>query len=341
MDITEILFKLTKENGVAGDEFSAATLALNMLKSYTDDIKVDDFSNVIANFGERKDNKKHIMLDAHIDEIGLIVTYITEDGFIRVSNCGGIDRRLLLAQQVEILGNEKVYGVTTSTPPHLEEDSTKTPKLEDIYIDTGFTKSQLEEKISLGDKIVFSNTPQNLLGKNVTSKCLDDRSGVITLLRVADMLKDEKLDCSYSIVFSSQEETGERGARTAAYKINPDIAIEVDVSFAKTIGDSSSTSTGDLGKGGMIGIGASLSRDLSNKLISLAKENNIPYQVEVCGESFGNNSDVIGVTRGGVKCACVSIPQKYMHTPVEIVNIDDIENSAKLIAEFLKSEVCK
>lgn len=341
-EITEILFKLTSQNGVSGDEFCAAETAARMLRQYTDDVTVDDFGNVIADIGEREEGKPHIMLDAHIDEIGFIVTYITEEGFLKISNCGGIDRRLLLAQQVEVLcsDGQTVFGVITSTPPHLETDDKKAPELGDVFVDIGMSKENAEKIISLGDRVIISNNPVTLLGDRVTSKCIDDRAGVVTLICVLDLLKDEleNLNCSLSVVFSSQEETGERGAKTAAYKVNPDMAVAVDVSFARVQGDIKA-SCGEMGKGPMIGVSSSLSKDMSNKFIEIAKDKGIPYQIEVMGGTTGTNADVIGVTRSGVKTVTVSIPLKYMHTPIEVISISDIEDSASLIAEFLRNGV--
>lgn len=341
-EITEILFKLTSQNGVSGDEFCAAETAAQMLRQYTDDVTVDDFGNVIADIGEREEGKPHIMLDAHIDEIGFIVTYITEEGFLKISNCGGIDRRLLLAQQVEVLcsDGQTVFGVITSTPPHLETDDKKAPELGDVCVDIGMSKENAEKIISLGDRVIISNNPVMILGDRVTSKCIDDRAGVVTLICVLDLLKDEleNLNCSLSVVFSSQEETGERGAKTAAYKVNPDMAVAVDVSFARVQGDTKD-SCGEMGKGPMIGVSSSLSKDMSNKFIEIAKDKGIPYQIEVMGGTTGTNADVIGVTRSGVKTVTVSIPLKYMHTPIEVISISDIESSASLIAEFLRNGV--
>ncbi len=340
--ITEMLFKLTNENGVSGDEFSASSAAAEMLRAYTDDVNVDDFGNVIANLGVRKEGKPHIMLDAHIDEIGFIVTYITKEGFLKISNCGGIDKRLLPAQQVEVLcsNGHKIYGVLTSTPPHLEKDEKKAAELSDIFVDIGMPEEKAKNMISLGDRVIISNEPCVLAGDRVTSKCLDDRAGVISLICVLDLLKDEidSLNCSLTVVFSSQEETGERGAEIAAYKVNPDMAIAVDVSFAKVAGDKKEA-CGEMGKGSMIGVSSSLSKIMSEKLINIAKDKGIPYQIEVMGGKTGTNADAIGVTRSGVKTATVSIPLKYMHTPVEMISVSDIENTAKLCAEFIRNGV--
>lgn len=334
MNVKEKLFKLSTAIGVAGDEFSASNIACEMLKKYAPDANVDHFGNVIGNIGEREEGKPHILLDAHIDEIGLIVTYITDEGFLKVANCGGVDRRVLLAQQVTIFGKEEIKGIITSTPPHLEEDDKKVPKMEDVFVDIGMSKEQAESIISLGDRAVIDANACELLNGRVTSKAIDDRSGVVAILYALEKIKGKELPYSISVLFSAQEETGERGAKTAAFKINPDLAIAVDVSFALT-SDDSEHKCGKMGKGVMIGVAPSLNKDLSNQLISIAKEKKVPYQIEVMDGTTGTNADVIGVTRGGVKTVTLSIPLKYMHTPVEVVEIKDIENTGKLIAKFL------
>ena len=146
---------------------------------------------VITNIGDRNESKPHILLDAHIDEIGMIVTYITDEGFLKVANCGGVDRRVLLAQQVTILGKETIKGIVTSTPPHLEDDDKKSPKFDDIFIDIGLSKEQAEKIISLGDRVVIDSEACELLNGRVTSKAIDDRSGVIAILYALEKIKDK------------------------------------------------------------------------------------------------------------------------------------------------------
>lgn len=334
MKLKETLFELTTAIGVAGEEFSAAQDACEKLKEFAPDAKVDFFGNVIGNIGERNDKKPHLLLDAHIDEIGFIVTHITDDGFLKVSNCGGVDRRLLLAQQVSIFGSETIKGIITSIPPHLEDDDKKVPKMDDIYIDIGMSKEQAEKTVSLGDRGVIDARACQLLNDRVTSKAIDDRSGVLVILNTLEKLKGKPLPYSITALFSAQEETGERGAKTAAFKINPDLAIAIDVSFALTA-DDSVHKCGELSKGAMIGIAPSLSKSMSDELIRVAKEKDIPYQLEVMDGTTGTNADVIGVTRSGVKTVTVSVPLKYMHTPVEVVSLNDIENTSELLAEFI------
>lgn len=339
MDLKEVIKSLADSSGVSGDETDAAKLALGYLKEFTDDCYIKN-NCVFGNFGKRENGKPHILLDAHIDQIGFVVTYITDDGFIKIANCGGIDRRLLLAQQVKILGKKEVFGVICSIPPHLEKksDEGKVPEYSDICIDVGMTKEEAEKVISQGDKIVFLQKCHDMQGDRISGAALDDRCGVACLLRAAELLKNEKLNCSYTVMFSSQEEVGERGAKIGVYDVDPDIAIAVDVSFALTP-DDSELKCGKMGKGTMIGYAPTLDRELSNKMKEAAKKNELPYQIEVMNDETGTNADRFSVNAGGVKAVTLSIPLKYMHTPVEVISVSDVETTAKLIAAYIK-EVC-
>lgn len=336
MDLKEIIKNLTSKNGISGDEFPASKCACELLDEYLD-CRVDSFGNV---YGEPKyfdEKKPTILLDAHIDEIGMIVTYITDEGFLKVSNCGGVDTRVLLAQEVEILCEEKIIkGVITSTPPHLETDNTKASEINDIFVDIGLSKEQAERIVSLGDRVYINNDFTSLEKDKITSNALDDRSGVASILYALELLKDIECKCNIAVLFSCQEEVGEIGAEIGAYNVAPDMAIAVDVSFAKTTGESP-CDCGEMCKGPMIGVAPTLSKEVSKALINTAKANNIPYQIEVMNGKTGTNADAITVSKGGVKTCTVSIPLKYMHTPVEVVSIVDVENTGKLIAKFCES----
>lgn len=324
---------LADTSGVSGDEKAAAELALSYLKEYTDDCFIKN-NNVVGRLGA-KGGKPRVLIDAHIDRIGMVVTYITEDGFLKVSNCGGIDRRLLFAQQVTVLGKQPVAGIICSMPPHLEKDESTVPEMEDICIDIGMTKAQAEQVVSLGDKIVFTSHCQNMQGDKITGAALDDRSGVGAILRALELVKNDDLECEVAVLFSAQEEVGERGAKIAAYEIDPDIAIAVDVSFALTA-DDKEEKCGKMGKGCMIGFSPVLDRELSEKMKELAEENSLPYQIEVMAGETGTNADRFSVNNSGAKAVTLSIPLKYMHTPVEVISLSDVESTAQLIAAYLR-----
>lgn len=337
MDIAKVLEELCGVGGVSGGETAAHETALRLLREYAPDAAADKFGNIIGyvNNDEGESNKPLLLLDAHIDRIGMIVTHIDDDGFLKVGGMG-MDRRTLLAQSVTVFGKEKLRGVVSTLPPHVAEDKKKAPKISEISIDVGMTKEQAEKVISPGDLVILDGEFSRLAGTRVCSPATDDRAGVAAVLYALDLLKDEhKLPFRIAAVFAAQEEVGGRGTAIASYNVNPDYAIAVDVSFAVSSGVSSSEA-GKLGKGGMIGIAASLSRRLSEKLISIAKEKNIPYQIEAMTGSTGTDADDITVSRGGVVTGLISVPQRYMHTPCEVLDTEDIKAVGRLIAEFVK-----
>lgn len=335
LELKNVIFDLSSADGVSGEESCAAQCALKYLKNYTDNCFIKN-GNVIGNFGDRKKCTPHILIDAHIDQVGLIVTNIYESGFIGFSNVGGIDRRLLPAQQVCIHGKKKLAGVVCSTPPHLSGSDNKINKIEDFYIDTGMSFEAVSNIVEPGDRITFASMPKKILNDRITGPALDDRSGVASILYALELLRNQKYECSFSVVFSAQEELGERGAKIAAFDIDPDIALAVDVSFAYCLGDRE-YECGKMGQGPMIGISPSLSREISDKLIEISKNENIPYQLEVMNGLTSTNADQFSVNRTGCKACTVSIPLKYMHTPSEIIQIDDVENTGRLIAAYIRS----
>lgn len=259
MDTFEILSQLCSAAGVSGAEGSAAEAAAKLLEEYGEVTLDNALGSVICKVGSWEDGKPVMLLDAHIDEIGMIVTYITEDGFLKISGCGGLDTRLLLAQQVTVYGKEKLTGIVTSTPPHLEKDSSVAPDLDSVFIDIGFTSRENAAKyVSLGDRVLIENKAERLAGSRVTSKAIDDRSGCTAILKTLELLGGQQTAYNIAVCFSTQEEVGERGAKTAAFDINADYAIVVDVSFAKTHYENEEE-CGIMGKGAMIGIAPSLS----------------------------------------------------------------------------------
>ncbi len=329
MDIKNILFKLSSSDGI-GNITDAAECAYEILSKYAHCRKAD--GNTVI--GEIKGEGDYtLMLDAHIDEVGFIVTDVDENGFVTVKSCGGIDLRTLPARAVTIHGKERVKGVFCSTPPHLSSGEIEYKDISALKIDS-FLSSEARDVISVGDYVTYAATPASLLGNRVTGKAFDNRAGVACLLKVAERMSHEKLPFNVALVLSDAEELGLRGAKTATFGINPDEAIAVDVTF----GDGPDISPDEgkkLGGGAMIGISPILNKDISNNLIKLAKENDIPYGTEVMGRSTGTNSDVISVTRCGVKTGLVSIPLRNMHTDVEVVDIKDIEAAVDLLCEYI------
>jgi endoglucanase len=332
MNIKETLKILCESIGVSGYEISASEAAKELLIEYMPNAEIDKFGNVIGSI-IHDEMLPLLLIDAHIDEIGMIVNFIDEKGFLKVGGVGGIDRRALPAAQVTVLGEKPLKGVICTLPPHVKKNENKTIKEEEISIDCGLNKMQAEKLISLGDRIIINTKFTELQNKKINARALDDRAGVCVILYALNLLKERKLKYNLIVTFSSQEEIGCRGAHISAYNINPDLAIAVDVSF----GDypkSAENKTWKLGDGVMIGIAPSLDRDMFKEMKNIAKEKNIMHQIEVMNTKTNSNADVIGTSKSGVKCALLSIPLRNMHTPAEVLQISDIEAAGHLIAEF-------
>lgn len=337
-EITSWLHVLCEAPGVSGLEECAAKEAEKLLKGYIPDAKADVFGNVTGVKKSAKPGAKTFLLDAHIDEIGMIVTAIDDKGFLRVSNCGGVDRRLLAAQSVTVHGKQPLWGIVGTKPPHLmsEEEAKKVGKIEEMFIDIGMNKEEAEAVVSTGDRITMNAPIEELHGGLVCGKALDDRAGVAAVLYALELLKEEDADVNVAVQFTSREETGGQGAMIGAYAAEADYAVAVDVSFAKTP-DADANKCGELKKGAMIGYSAVLDKKISDAMLRLAKEQEIPYQLEVMGgRSTGTNADEIFTSGAGVRTGLLSIPQRYMHTPAEVVAIEDIKAVGSLLAAVIR-----
>lgn len=333
-DLQQLVFRLCNAPGTPGDENLAAEVAKKELSKYSD-VSIDAMGNVIAKLGNSS-AKLQLMLDAHMDQIGLIVTGISDHGFLKIARCGGVDRRILPGSHVIVYGKEILHGIVCCLPPHLVEGGAeKIVEIDKMAIDVGLNVEKAKELISLGDRILITGEPRALIGSRVTAAGLDNRAGVAALIRCVELLKNVKINCGLTILLSSREETGEQGAKTGAYTVNPTEAIMVDVSFAEQP-QVPENKSGKLSDGPMIGIAPSLNTAMTQKLIALAKEHEIPYQLEVMGGETGTNADKVGTTRDGVRTALLSIPLRYMHTPVEVIDLNDVERTAKLLAEYVK-----
>lgn len=330
--LENMIFELSEANGTPGAEDEISNIIEKYVSGFAE-VKRDRFGNVTAYLPA---GKKTILLDAHMDRIGMIVTGIEDGGFLRVAKCGGMDARVLAAQDVTVWGREPVYGVVTSTPPHLStpEDAKKAKDFDSILIDTGMSKQEAERLISQGDRITVRCPHGELENGRIFGAALDDRAGCAAIIRAAELVAETKERPSVQLLFSAQEETGGDGAVTGSFNIDADECIAVDVSFADAP-DMPSEKCGKLNKGPMIGIAPVLDYRISQRLKAIAEEKEIPYQLELMGDSTGTNADHIAISKGGVRTGLVSIPQRNMHTGVEIIALDDVENSARLIAEYI------
>lgn len=335
MDTKELIFELCSAMGVSGRETPALNVAEKYLSKYTDNISYNNGS-LIAECGNTN-AQKTILLDAHIDRIGFMVTEINKEGFVKAAPCGGIDIRTLADTVLCLQNNPEITGVVCCMPPHLSDGKEdKAVSSDKLWVDFGLTYEEISSVISFGDMLTFAAKPEMLLNNRIISPCLDNRCGVASLIKCAELIHNKKTDYKVVILLSAQEETYGTGAKTGAFSVDADESIVVDVSFASQPDITGFYSSVELDKGPMVCISSILSKEMSSFLKKLAVNSGIPYQLEPIAGRTGTNADHITVSGRGVKTAVVSIPQKYMHTPNEVISVADVDNTAKLIAEYIK-----
>jgi len=334
MLLKETIIDLCGLSAPSGFEERAFLRIKELLAPYVDEIKTDALGNLIAVKKCGKDKAKKLMFNAHMDEIGMIITGI-EKGFLRFSNLGGIDPRMLPAREIKVLTNPPIFGVIDTMPPHTlsaeEMDKAIDPKK--LFIDIGMSEEEAKKRVPLGTAAVFAGGVDELCENIICGKALDDRACVSIIIKIMEALNEKELNVDIWCLISTQEELGHRGAISGTYEINPDYAVAIDVTHAATP-DSKKGETLDMRGGAAIGVGPNMNRAITNALIDLAKEKNLPYQLEIMGGSSGTDGWVIQVCREGVSTAVVSLPLKYMHSPVETMDISDAEAIVSLLTEF-------
>lgn len=338
MDLKDKIIFLAQQPGPAGFEHAASAAAAEMLRPLADRVETDVLGNVIAwrRCGEK--NAPTVMLDAHMDEIGLIITGY-DRGFLRFACLGGVDERMLPATEVQILTKDgPIPGVVDVLPPHVvpKAEQDKPLAVDKLYIGAGFeSEEEAKSKVPLGTPVVFA-TPCFALGAHrLCGKSLDDRSCAAILIHVLELLKDRRLAVDVAVDLAVQEEVGGRGALTGAYGIHPDYAVALDVTHGRTA-DSPRGKTMEMNGGPAIGAGPYMARKVTEALEAVAEKRGIPYQIEVMSRSTGTDADEIQTTREGVATGVLSLPLKYMHTPVEVIDLRDAEAAAGLLAAWLE-----
>lgn len=331
--LKEFLFEVCSTQIVSGFEHINGNILKKYFEPYTDSLEKDKVGSYI--FKQDGNNDKKIMLAAHIDEIGLMVTKILDNGFLSFTSVGGINSASLVAQDVTVYGKENIFGVIGIKPPHVtpEEERSKSLKIKDLYIDTGYSKEKLESIVKVGNIATINREPISLQGSVVSAKAFDDRACVAVMLETAKELKKLSHKSNIYYAATAQEETGCRGAITASYKVNPDIAIVLDVDFGMAPG--MPTETCELGKGPIVAFGGRLNPKLTKKFIEVCKLYNYPMQYEATPGSTGTDTESVQINREGVPCILLSIPLRYMHTSVETIDIKDVEITGKAIARFI------
>ena len=336
LDYLNTLQKLCAVTAPSGFEGPVSQAAAELLRPWMDEVTVHPMGSVIGLRRCGKKNAKKLMLDAHLDEIGFIITG-HEEGFLRFAPLGGVDPRMLPDRELTILTQPPVTGVVTCMPPHVQsvEEMGRSVPIRDLVIDVGLSKEEACKRIPIGTPAVYRAGCAGLRNGRICGKAMDDRACFAILLDAVEQLAGEDLNVDLYVVGSTQEETHSTGAITAAYGIVPDLCVAVDVTHGDSP-DASPNEIFELGGGPVIGIGPNCTRWMSNRLQDKAKGLELEVQLEVMPGHSGTNGWDLQISREGVATAVLSLPLRYMHTPVEVADEADMAATARLLAEFIR-----
>ncbi len=337
----ELIRMLSNAHGVSGFEGEIREIVRQELEGYVDEIKIDAMGNLIA---VRNGSELELMVAAHMDEIGFVVKHIDDKGFIRVTPIGGWFSQIVLAQRVVLYGKKKIYGVIGCKPPHLmrDDERKKAVEIKDMFIDVGASSREevVELGIEVGTPVAIDREVAELSNNRLTGKAFDNRVGVAVMI---EALKRTRSDATVYAVATVQEEVGLKGARISAFAIEPKAAIAVDTCVAADFpGSESAHMDIRLGKGAAITIVDAAGRGLIASPLVLkwlresAEKHGIPYQLEVA-DGGTTDATAIHLTKAGIPAGVVSVPARYIHSPVEVIDLGDAESAANLIARALET----
>lgn len=335
----EFLKSLLHTMSVTSQEHATQRVWRDRVARYADRVESDAYGNVFAWLNEGGSPK--IMVTGHADEIGFMVQYISEEGFLWFTGVGGVDSALVRGHRMIVQTRQgPIRGVTGTLAPHMQDRDAKpeAPKLHECYLDIGAKdREEAAKLVRVGDVITFADGFEMLRGDLAVARGCDNRIGIFAAAEVLRLLRDEKkLDACVIAVSTVQEEIGLRGAAMAGYRVHPDAALVADVGQATDIPDVNKKRWGDvrLGKGPTLGIGSANHPVLIERLEAAARKRKIPVQYSTDPRATGTDADAIFVQRGGIPTASLGLPNRYMHSPVEVIHLGDLERLAALMAGF-------
>lgn len=338
VNLAQILHDLTSLFSTSGCETDATYFFKNHMAPLCDEVKEDILGNIICTKWGKSD--KAIMFIAHIDEIGLMVKYIEDNGLLRFAKIGGVDESLLYGRNVTIRhADNYVNGIIGSYPIHFGKKSAD-KEISKLWIDIGAQSlDEAQNAVSIGDFIKIKSEFVCLRNNLISSGGLDDKCGILILINLMKNICNLKTDYSIVCVASVQEEIGSRGAITAAYDVSPDIAIAIDVTHATDIPNVSKAKFGNivLGRGPVIPYGCDVDTNIQNKIKDTASKMGIIIQIEALPEHSGTDIHHVKINKAGCATGIISIPCRYMHTSVETTSLNDIQYAIDLIVAFIKN----
>jgi len=336
VEVIPLLKLLSEADGITGHEGPVRELLRQTWQPFADEMREGKLGSLIAlKQGAGAAPRPKLMLAAHMDEIGLVVTGV-EKGFLRVTRVGGTDRRVLLGLEVVVHGQRDLPGIVATRPPHVlpQEERKRTVPWDQIFVDVGLPAGEVEQLVAVGDLISIRRDMVELKNRHVAGKAMDDRACVAAVTLALEQLGNVSHAWDVFAVATVQEEKGLIGATTASYGVAPDLAVALDVTFGKHPGVSEPDAF-PLNAGPTIGIGPNFHPGLVNRLKEVAESHEIPYQMEPIPGRSGTDAWAIQVTREGVPTALISIPIRYMHQPVETLVVQDVERAGRLVAAFI------
>ena len=316
----------------SGFEAPAAAAAAELLRPLVDEVSIDRMGSVLGVRRSKAPNAPKLLLDAHLDEIGLIVTGI-EEGFLRFRSIGGVDPRMLPGRELTVLAPTPLRGLVACPSGG---DGDKSVPIPELYVDVGLSQEEAEKAVPIGTPMVYRAGCFPLGEDQICGKAMDDRSCFVTLLRAAELLRDRELDVELWLLGSTREEISGAGAVTGTWSVAPDFCVAVDVTHGRTP-DGPADKTFELGGGPAIGVGPNMTRWMTERMLSKAREQGIPYQLEVMSGHTGTNGWEMQISREGVATSVLSLPLKYMHSPIEVLSLSDMEQVARLLAAFAEN----
>jgi putative aminopeptidase FrvX len=334
----DILKRLSQANGVSGYESEAAQLTVQAITPFADEVHVDAMGNVVAakHASLSAQPAGRILLAAHLDEIGLMVIAVT-DGFLRFTQVGGFDVRVLPGQEVLVHGQRPLPGMIGSRPPHVlpPQDRESVTPMEDLFVDVGLPPAEVASLVSVGDLITLARQPIALQNGRLAAKALDDRAGVAAIVETFRLLVNVRTEWEVIGVATVQEEASDfLGARTGGFRLKPDLAIALDVNHAE-IPDGGDVPILALGKGPGIALGPNIHPKVFRRLTETANRQEIPWQADPCPGATGTDAWALQVAGAGIPTALIDIPLRYMHSSVETLALNDVDRIARLLAAFI------
>jgi putative aminopeptidase FrvX len=340
----EFLFDLLRTPSPTGFEVAGQRKWAAYVTPLADEVEADAYGNVWARLAGTASTAPRLMLEAHADEIGFMVKYVTDEGFLHIDRIGGSDAAIARGKRVRILGEKgEVAGVIGNTAIHLRErgQDEKAPKLEELFVDIGAASREevAERGIRVGHPAVYAEHVEELTATRLIGRALDNRLGGYVIAQVVARLAAERPAASVVALNAVQEEIGGNGARMASYRLEPDLALVLDVTHATDSPGIPSAKHGEvkLGKGPTVTHGTVNHPMVVERLIEVAAREEIPLQHEASSRYSGTDTDVVFVTKTGIPSALVSIPMRYMHSTVEMVDSRDVEATIRLMTAFARS----